>query len=607
MSWVFKQPKLVVGIGGVTATGATALGYLTAFVPPVGLATVGVLSVGAFVAACVYAKKKAVITWATPVAVDWQPGIRALQYQTAVLNHAETAIGYTLEIGRADADLDAGTYTMVARARETANYHAADDVRISFTIRKIRPVVQWSADPVALTYPARIPGGALNATVGAAPGVITYTVAPGDVLRPGNRTLVATYTATGPNHENNTAARPLVVALGRLTITWPEAAAIDYGETTIFDATASVPGGRFTYRHKHQVLDGSTLDLQVRDTPYPVTVTYRLDGYEEATRTRQVTVRRAQMQITWAAPAAIEHGVALGDAQLNASSNAHCAPPQYTDVTHGGTGIQRRSQLSGGLRTLEVRFTTQNANYHSPATKRVQIQVDPARPVITWNPPATISDGRVVDPLYADAVARNPHTNAIAPGTFGLHAPVIGTQTVLGAPLAVSLTFTPANAADHLRVVTSRDVQVVRVTAAEKLVAGISAQTEAKILVGTIEPGDRLIGAHSPRMLADAASFQLVPDGPPRADGTRAYTVRKRLPGGGWSLAKTSTLPPLVWSDDDIMRATVDTAAVPSNAIRPHDGATRHQLVLNGVEWTVLKEGGQVTMSTPTGGGFPFP
>ena len=617
MSWVFpnvSRPRLLTGIGGVTMTAMGGLAYATAFMSPAA-PVIGVAGLGVVVYACVYAKKQAVITWPPLATVTWRPGLRSAAYEQATLNHAECGLTYTLSSGAPGVDLDAGRYTIVASSVETPNYQPAS-APSTFVIQKLKPPVQWSAAAINVTYPAALPVAALNAHVGGAPGQMRYSVRRGQtvsavqggvVLMPGEYTLVATYVPTGPNHEGNHAERPFTVQPGVLTLAWGGPVVIDYGDASILDATASVPGGAFTYKSGKLTLDGSTERLDARDAPYELSVEYRLAGYGPASATRRVTVRRIPIPIVWGPLAAIEHGQALGPVQLNATSPVRCRPATYRNTTTN-RGVQSGTVLEGGAHVLEVTFITEIPNYISPGRRTVALQVNPATPVIDWTPPAEISDGRPVDPLYAGARARNPHSGAaLAANQFINPNPPLGTRTVLGAGvLNISLDFAPTTPANHQGVPgITRQVQVVRVTAAELADAGITPAMRAKILTGEITEGV-LIGAHSRSILTDAA-FATRPRGPAHADQSRTYEVRKNLPppDGGQTPTKLSTLPPPGWTDDDILRATVDTADTAVVERRPQDGATLHQFDVNGVNWSVVcdRDGG-VIMSCPTGGGF---
>lgn len=587
----------------MTVVGAIA--YAASYMSPVG-PVIGAVGLGVVIYSCVYAKRTAVITWPTLDAIAWAPGILAAAYQRAVLNHAECGLTYSIGPGSLTTNLNAGTYTLTATAIETPDYRPATE-SATFVIHKVKPPPNWTAEPIELTYPAQLPASELNATFSGAPGTVEYSLQAGHVATPGHYTVVATYLPSSPNYETSKAERKLIVKKGTVNLTWAKNLEIVFDATSIFNATASVEGGKLTYKFKTHDLEGSTSRLVVKGSPHTVTVEHKLAHYETVTTTCQVTVSKANMKIDWDEPQAIEYGVALTVTQLNANTFVICKSPKYTD-TSTGRGIQQGSVLEGGPHVLEVTFETQDANYNTPGKKSVTLQVTPATPQIRWTPAAEISDGRLINPLYDVATAHNPHANRVAPGNFNNHIPARATLAVLvpGAPLALTMDFTPINPLNYDAVAgVTRNVNVVRIAAAEKVAAGIVAAMETKILTGEIV-GATLIGAHSPSILVDP-TFVTAPIGAARADGTRMYRVEKTIPppGVGRTVPKLSTLPPIAWTDADIMRATVDTVATPHIQTRAHDGARLHQTIVNGVSWSVVSSmAGNVTMSCPTGAVF---
>src|SRR6266576_2800577 len=89
--------------------------------------------------------------------------------------------------------------------------------------------------------------------------------------------------------------------------------------------------------------------------------------------------------ITWAAPAAITYGTALGPTQLNATANT---PGTFVYSPLAGTVLN-----AGTAQTLSVTFTPTDAANFTTATKTVAINVLKATPVITWATPADMTYG----------------------------------------------------------------------------------------------------------------------------------------------------------------------------------------------------------------------
>jgi hypothetical protein len=149
------------------------------------------------------------------------------------------------------------------------------------------------------------------------------------------------------------------------------------------------------------------------------------------------TVGQATPVVTWATPAAISYGAALGVGQLNATANV---PGTFAYSPTAGT------TLGAGVQMLSVTFTPTDTTDYTTATASVQLLVNKASPTVTWAAPAAITYGTALSGAQLDATASVPGTFAYSPaaGTL-LHA---GTQTL-------SVTFTPTDANDYNPVTTT--------------------------------------------------------------------------------------------------------------------------------------------------------
>ena len=135
--------------------------------------------------------------------------------------------------------------------------------------------------------------------------------------------------------------------------------------------------------------------------------------------------------ITWAAPAAISYGTALGATQLNATANA-AGTFVYTPAA--GT------VLKAGKQTLSLVFTPSDTKTYSAATASVQLSVNQAVPTITWATPAPIVAGTALSATQLDATAS-------VPGSF-VYNPVNGAVLAAGTQ-QLSAVFVPTDAIDY--------------------------------------------------------------------------------------------------------------------------------------------------------------
>src|SRR6202000_921769 len=126
--------------------------------------------------------------------------------------------------------------------------------------------------------------------------------------------------------------------------------------------------------------------------------------------------------------------------------------------------------LPVGTDTLSVTFTPTDITNQSVVTKTVQIVVTQAAPVITWNPPASITFGTALSATQLNATASVAGTFVYTPAAGSI--PAAGTDTL-------SVTFTPTDTASYSTVTTT--VQLVVTQAAPV----ITWSNPANIVYGT--------------------------------------------------------------------------------------------------------------------------
>src|SRR5204863_169037 len=183
----------------------------------------------------------------------------------------------------------------------------------------------------------------------------------------------------------------------------------------------------------------------------PISVTFtptNTVNYTTATASVAITVTSATPTITWATPANIIYGTALGVTQLNATASV-AGTFVYTPVA--GTVLS-----AGAGQTLSVTFTPTNTVSYTTATASVTVTVVRATPTITWATPANIIYGTALGVTQLNATA------SVA-GTF-VYTPVAGTVLSAGAGQTLSVTFTPTNTVSYTTATASVTVTVVRAT-----------------------------------------------------------------------------------------------------------------------------------------------
>ncbi len=187
---------------------------------------------------------------------------------------------------------------------------------------------------------------------------------------------------TGTDSSAGAATATATVTGTTPTLTWANPADIVYGTllgATQLDATANVPG-TFVYTPASGVLltVGSKQTLSVVFTPTDAA------DYATVNDSVQINVTPQTPILTWANPADIPYGTALGALQLDASANV---PGVLTYTPASGTVLP-----PGAHQSLSVAFTPTDQLDYAPASDSVVITVDNATMGVIGNG-VTIADG----------------------------------------------------------------------------------------------------------------------------------------------------------------------------------------------------------------------
>jgi hypothetical protein len=290
--------------------------------------------------------------------------------------------------------------------------------------------------------------------------------------------------------------------------------------------------------------------------------------------------------ITWANPADVVYGAALGIAQLNAAASV---PGSFTYTPAAGTVLK-----AGAGQTLSVSFTPTDTTDYTTATARVTLNVLPATPTITWANPPDMTYGTPLSTTQLDATAS-------VPGTF-TYTPAPGTVLSTGKNQTLSVSYTPTDRADYATVTATATIGVTRATPA--LTVGAPGGTydgtpfPATVAIASGIPGLNDTPAAS---LEDTTPILTYYEGagtsgtglgptPPTAAGT--YTVVAGFPGstdyapaqsapvvftidrGVAAVAVAVSPGSAVYGQSVTFVATVAGAGVPSGTVTFFDGAT---------------------------------
>ena len=384
--------------------------------------------------------------------------------------------------GSATAPINAGSYVVTAAISATEANYAGSSPNVTLVVAKA-PVTVALQD---LTQDFTGTPRPITATTTPSGQTVTITYA-GSATAP---TAAGTYAVTGTVNTTNGAGtttdtltiKPVISTTGPLQAHQQTAYALQIlalGSPTLFEATG--------------LPTGLTISAQGLITGTPTTTgtfTATLRATKAgATGTRDVvfSVLRADQNLTWATPASIIYGSALGTTQLNASSTV---AGSMTYDPPAGTVLQAGSHL------LQATFTPDDLTTYQPVSTAVTLVVSPAPLSVTVSPATR---------LYGDA---NPTFVPVVNGLVGsdaVNAVVVtttaGVTSAVGSyPLVPSTpTFSSGSASNYTVTKTNGSLTI---TPAPLIVTAADAQR----LFGAAEPTFSLLAITGLRNTDSVAS-----------------------------------------------------------------------------------------------------
>jgi hypothetical protein len=343
---------------------------------------------------------------------------------------------------------------------DTVNYTPAT-ASVSVNVAKATPILTW-ANPADIVYGTPLSATQLNASAGM-DGSLTYNPPAGTVLNAGAaQVLSATFIPADTTKYNApTITASINVSKATPVLTWANPADTPFGtalSSAQLNASANVEGS-YTYNPPAGTLlkTGVGQMLAVTFTPADTT------NYIPATASVELNVVRATPTITWANPADIVYGSAIGAAQLNATANV-----EGTIAYKPAVG----TRLDAGMgQVLSVTFTPADTNNYIPTTATATLNVLKATPTLTWEKPADIGYGSALGPGQLNASANYDGSYSYSPGE--------GAILKAGSGQTLSVTFVPSDATNYRTTTMSVSVNVL------KAIPEISWPTPATIAYGT--------------------------------------------------------------------------------------------------------------------------
>jgi len=177
-------------------------------------------------------------------------------------------------------------------------------------------------------------------------------------------------------------------------------------------------------------------------------------GFDPSSTTASVSVTISQGApvITWASPADLGYGTALGTAQLHATASV---PGTFTYMPPTGTVLG-----AGDSQTLTAIFTPTDSTDYTNVTKTVTINIDQATPIVTINRVnLTYGTPLANSQLIGTATLTIGETVDIVPGSWS-YTGVLGRVLSAGAGQTEPVKFTPSDSSDYSTVASSVTLNV---------------------------------------------------------------------------------------------------------------------------------------------------
>ena len=306
------------------------------------------------------AKATPVIAWTIPSTIAYGTALSSTQ-----LNATADVAGAFIYSPGLGTNLNAGPGQILVvtfTPTDSANYTTATKA-VTIDVAKATPVITW-ATPAPIVYGGVLTATQLNASSGSVGGVFSYTPPSGTVMRPaGPQTLSVIVVPTDSSNYTTAAAS---VTLTVMPFKGPGSGGPTTGTVngttlTYSGLTYAIVNGKVTFPDCTVYIAMTSGMLIPAGTAAGCTPEGGGGGGGAVTPT-----------LTWATPAAVVQGTALGATQLNATASAagSTVSGTYTYTPPLGTVLN-----TVGTQTLSVLFTPDNLTAYTTATKSVSLVV----------------------------------------------------------------------------------------------------------------------------------------------------------------------------------------------------------------------------------------
>ena len=400
-------------------------------------------------------KKTPVVTWDNLDGITYGTALTKQQQLNADISNNTNIVGkvkYTLANGddAMNAILDAGTHEITATLAESA-YYEKWEMTQTITVSQVEPIIEWTPNAVAWgASEEEIESNVKNAVAKDAKGNVlegefAYTIP--ELTAAGEVEVSVTFenknykTAAATTKTLNVTKAYPVIAWTPQNITF--GASSDEIVSKIDNAQASYNGeevkGAFEYDTNIPNLNAGTHVVTVKFTPQ--------DGekFNDVEETAELTIEKATPTIVWE-----PKNVTYGASSEEIAAALENAEAQFNGETVSGDYeyiLPLTTDLQVGLEEMDliavVTFTPtgdDTTNFEAVSTI-VNVVVEKATPVITWNTPEDITVGTALSAAQLNATAN-------VDGNFA-YTPAADAVLEVGEHQKLSVVFTPTDAENY--------------------------------------------------------------------------------------------------------------------------------------------------------------
>jgi hypothetical protein len=315
---------------------------------------------------------------------------------------------------------------------------------VTINVLKSQAVLTWE-EPSDIIFGTALSSQQLNAFTDMS-GSLIYTPSVGKILNAGqNQQLKVVFS---PEDTSNYAVVEKIVTIdvrkAEPYLYWENPTDITYGSilsSRQLNAISNLPG-----TFEYTPAEGTLLSIGARQILKVVFTPTDVVNYSTKEKAVLINVKKADPVLVWENPSNIVYGDTLNELQLDATCDI---PGTFVYSPAKGTVLN-----AGYNQSLKVVFTPDNADNYNEIQKTVLINVQKANPVLTWENPADIVYGTLLDTNQLKASSN-------IEGGF-IYVPDFGAKLEIGNNQLLTVFFNPLDEDNYYSVNKSVTINVLK-------------------------------------------------------------------------------------------------------------------------------------------------